>query len=311
MGVPINIHTTLGFLSHAVVLCSILYGAGCMQGWFYYRKYGQRDPWAIQALVAAVLICDTCQIGFLYAAVYDYTVTNQGNPSALRNLSPNLIIELIFSGFIAFLVQHFYCYRVFALSKNWVFAAFISLTSLGSLLTLYYFVGVALSQYTELVQLVFLDNVSIVTNVLGITCDICITSLMIYLLQKSKTGFKRSTDVLNRLIIFTFNTGIPTSLCSIVTLILLEGAPGTFIYIFIYVSMARFYTNCLLVTLNSRDYIRQGFRSDNLGTDETFAMSIPVESRVEFAGVTSTTEGITISMDRDFPGTKGREKDSI
>ncbi|KAJ3977038.1 hypothetical protein EV361DRAFT_880735 [Lentinula raphanica] len=37
-----------------------------MQAWFYYRKYSKRDNWAIQALVAAVIICDTCQIGFLY-----------------------------------------------------------------------------------------------------------------------------------------------------------------------------------------------------------------------------------------------------
>ncbi|KAJ3827149.1 hypothetical protein F5880DRAFT_1288333 [Lentinula raphanica] len=108
MAVPINIDTTLGFLSHAVVLCCILYGAGCMQAWFYYRKYSKRDNWAIQALVAAVIICDTCQIGFLYAAVYNYTVTNQGNPLALAKIDPvaarNLIIELIFSGMIAFLL---------------------------------------------------------------------------------------------------------------------------------------------------------------------------------------------------------------
>ncbi|KAJ3882064.1 hypothetical protein F5051DRAFT_62585 [Lentinula edodes] len=316
MAVPINVDTTLGFLSHAVVLCCILYGAGCMQAWFYYRKYSKRDSWTVQTLVAAVVICDTCQIGFLYAAVYNYTVTNQGNPLALAKLDPNLIIELIFSGMIAFLVQHFYCYRIYALSKSWLLSGFVSLTSLGSLVTLYYFIGVVLSQYTELAQLALLDNVSIVTNVLGIVSDFAITFLMIFLLQRSKTGFKNTTDVLNRLIVFTFNTGIPTSLCSIVTLILLEGVPGTFIYIFVYVSMGRFYTNCLLVTLNSRDYIRQGLNSDLTSTSENYALSIPnnaLESRLEFAGTNSTTDGISIRIDRDIhtSSSKHRRGDSL
>ncbi|KAJ3838648.1 hypothetical protein F5878DRAFT_619006 [Lentinula raphanica] len=316
MAVPINIDTTLGFLSHAVVLCCILYGAGCMQAWFYYRKYSKRDNWAIQALVAAVIICDTCQIGFLYAAVYNYTVTNQGNPLALAKIDPNLIIELIFSGMIAFLVQHFYCHRIYALSHSWLLAGFVSMTSLGSLVTLYYFIGVVLSQYTELAQLALLDNVSIATNVLGIVSDLAITFLMIYLLQRSKTGFRNTTDVLNRLIVFTFNTGIPTSLLSILTLILLEGVPGTFIYIFVYVSMGRFYTNCLLVTLNSRDYIRQGLSSNGASTSENYAMSIPnnaLESRLEFAGSDSTAEPISIRIDRDIhtSSTKHRRGDSI
>ncbi|KAJ3740638.1 hypothetical protein DFH05DRAFT_435279 [Lentinula detonsa] len=294
MAVPININTTLGFLSHAVVLCCILYGAGCMQAWFYYRKYSRRDSWPIQVLVAAVIICDTCQIGFLYAAVYNYTVTNQGNPLALAKIDKNLIIELLFSGMIAFLVQHFYCHRIYALSKSRLLAGLVSLTSLGSLVTLYYFIGV----------------------VLRIVSDLAITFLMIWLLQRSKTGFKNTTDVLNRLIVFTFNTGIPTSLCSIVTLILLEGVPGTFIYIFVYVSMGRFYTNCLLVTLNSRDYIRQGLSSNGASTSENYAMSIPnnaLESRLEFAGTDSTAEGISIRIDRDThtSSPKHRRGDSI
>ncbi|KAF5366076.1 hypothetical protein D9757_012378 [Collybiopsis confluens] len=178
------------------------------------------------------------------------------------------------------------------------------------------------TEYTELAQLVQLDNVSIATNVLGILSDLSITFLMIYLLQRSKTDHRRTTDVLNRLIIFTFNTGIPTSLCSIVTLVLLESAPRTFIYIFIYVSMARFYTNCLLVTLNSRDYIRQGFRSENTTCNDSYAMAGPVESRVEvrntcqssphrsnfnpfimpkFAAINSNTEGPTISLNESEP----------
>ncbi|KAJ3934026.1 MAG: hypothetical protein NXY57DRAFT_1037151 [Lentinula lateritia] len=348
MAVPINLDTTYYCWGSCLmqlyfaVYCTEPVVAGCMQAWFYYRKYSKRDSWTVQTLVAAVIICDTCQIGFLYAAVYNYTVTNQGNPLALTKLDPNLIIELIFSGMIAFLVQHFYCYRIYALSKSWLLSGFVSLTSLGSL----DFIGVVLSQYTELAQLALLDNVSIVTNVLGIVSDFAITFLMIFLLQRSKTGFKNTTDVLNRLIVFTFNTGQSHLVFSI------SNETGTFEYwsrhtdftmlhrdfnsvsfhpdkkwvdvrgisafeskhlIFQFWTV---YTNCLLVTLNSRDYIRQGLNSDLTSTSENYALSIPnnpLESRLEFAGTNSTTDGISIRIDRDIhtSSSKHRRGDSL
>ncbi|KAJ3761261.1 hypothetical protein EV360DRAFT_80429 [Lentinula raphanica] len=352
MAVPINIDTTLGFLSHAVVLCCILYGGLWNFSSVIESDFEGHDSGVLQQLLSAIRakLDFSTVVKFLRkaisystistAAVYNYTVTNQGNPLALAEIDPvaarNLIIELIFSGMIAFLVQHFYCHRIYALSHSWLLAGFVSMTSLGSLgtiilvpavwikltiriyhtVTLYYFIGVVLSQYTELAQLALLDNVSIATNVLGIVSDLAITFLMIYLLQRSKTGFRNTTDVLNKLIVFTFNTGIPTSLLSILTLILLEGVPGTFIYIFVYVSLGRFYTNCLLVTLNSRDYIRQGLSSNGASTSENYAMSIPnnaLESRLEFAGSDSTAEPISIRIDRDIhtSSTKHRRGDSI
>ncbi|KAJ3888115.1 hypothetical protein GG344DRAFT_68239 [Lentinula edodes] len=323
MAVPINVDTTLGFLSHAVVLCCILYGvkgiAGLFKLWWRQSSYATRVK----------LDFSTCS-----ELTNAFVLEDQGNPLALAKLDPNLIIELIFSGMIAFLVQHFYCYRIYALSKSWLLSGFVS-----GLVTLYYFIGVVLSQYTELAQLALLDNVSIVTNVLGIVSDFAITFLMIFLLQRSKTGFKNTTDVLNRLIVFTFNTGqshllffisnetgtfeywsrhtdftmlhrdfnsgrLESKLFTpVLTFMELEGVPGTFIYIFVYVSMGRFYTNCLLVTLNSRDYIRQGLNSDLTSTSENYALSIPnnpLESRLEFAGTNSTTDGISIRIDRDI-----------
>ncbi|KAF5366420.1 hypothetical protein D9758_009788 [Tetrapyrgos nigripes] len=95
---------------------------------------------------------------------------------------------------------------------------------------------------------------------------------MIILFQRAKTGFKRTTDLLNRLILFSVNTGLPTSLTSIITVVLLEAAPGTFIYIFYHDRTV--YTNCLLITLNGREQIRNASQSTSTGE---FGMSIPLE----------------------------------
>jgi hypothetical protein len=44
------------------------------------------------------------------------------------------------------------------------------------------------------------QNISVATNVLGLVTDAGISIIMIVLLQRAKTGFKRSTDLLNRLV---------------------------------------------------------------------------------------------------------------
>ncbi|THU84142.1 hypothetical protein K435DRAFT_843799 [Dendrothele bispora CBS 962.96] len=238
---------SLGFLFHSVAVCCILYGVALMQCWSYFRKFKRRDGWAIQALIKATRpLLVSFKIG-----------------------QRDLIIELIFSGFVAFLVQHQQ-----KLLLGWI------------RVTLYYFVGVVLSQYTLLAELAIQDDISIVTNVLGLLADVSISFFMIFLLQRSKTGFKRSTDMLNRLIIFSVNTGLPTSLTSILTVVLLEAAPGTFIYIFIYLLLCHFYTNCLLITLNGRDAIRSA--SQPTSTDQ-YAMSIPLE----ISGRTTTNQNLS------------------
>jgi hypothetical protein len=173
--------------------------------------------------------------------------------------------------------------------------------SFASAVTIAYFGGVALTQYTTLAQLALQNNISVATCVLGAATDLSITIILIIILRQSKSNFRKTTDMLNRMVIFSFNTGIPTSICSILTVVLIEGAPGTFVYIFCYVLMGRFYTNCLLVTLNSRDYIRGG---SSAASSEQYAMSIPtvvLNSRSEISSGGTTKqgqEGINIRIDK-------------
>ncbi|KAF8145799.1 hypothetical protein K438DRAFT_1991476 [Mycena galopus ATCC 62051] len=52
-------------------------------------------------------------------------------------------------------------------------------------------------------------------NIATAVTDALITSVLIYYLATAKTGLKRTNDMINCLIAFTFNTGIPTSLCGV------------------------------------------------------------------------------------------------
>jgi hypothetical protein len=118
----------MGAMFVGVVVAAILYGVSCVQALLYYTKYAN-DLWYIKLLVAAVLVFDTIHQALISHTLYSYVISNFGDPQELGNLIWSLLIEVLFNGFTALLVQSFFTLRVWRLSdKN------ILLT--GSVLTL-------------------------------------------------------------------------------------------------------------------------------------------------------------------------------
>ncbi|KAF9011637.1 hypothetical protein BDZ89DRAFT_486677 [Hymenopellis radicata] len=273
MPLATTMDNTFGLLFDVAILSAILYGAACLQAWFYLRRYWKKDAWYITTIVSAVMILDTVQLGIFYASVYTYLVTNHGNSAFLAVLVPDLIIELFFSAFIALFVQLFYAYRIWKLSQSILAAVPVVLLSISAfvVLTLYSVGGMRTSQIAHLIELA---NLSTACMSLAAATDVAISIIMMLILQRSKTGFRRSTDIMNRLIIFTFTTGIPTSVTALLVVVMVNAEPNTFLYIFFYLLVSRFYTNSLLVMLNSREYIRgETSELSSTGNGNAYAMT--------------------------------------
>ena len=76
-------------------------------------------------------------------------------------------------------------------------------------------------------------------NAISAASDALIAIIVSFLLHRSRSGFKRTETIINRLIIFTINTGVLTGICAIMTLICNVAFPGTFIYMIFYILVAR------------------------------------------------------------------------
>ncbi|KAL0575445.1 hypothetical protein V5O48_006536 [Marasmius crinis-equi] len=258
MGPEPTIDNTLGLLFNVAIITAALWGAGTLQGWMYFRKYNKTDPLTTRLLIAFIMLADTIQEAMICEAVYKYAVTMHNDPLAMTHMVKTILIELFFAGAIGFAVQQFYCYRIYLLSnRNVWLAGGVSLLSFVSLGLIIGYTIVTL-QYNNLGELVKQADWATALNVMSAATDIGITVAMISCLHGKKTGFKKSTDIINRMIIFTFNTGILTSLLSIADVIALNTMPNTFIYMGFFLIRDRFYTNSILVTLNSRRYIKGG-----------------------------------------------------
>ena len=69
-------------------------------------------------------------------------------------------------------------------------------------------------------------------NILAAIGDVAIAGCLIFLLNRSRTGFKHSENVINKLILFTINTGALTSLFAIMSMVTVSIASlGSFFFL--------------------------------------------------------------------------------
>ncbi|KAI0824339.1 hypothetical protein BC628DRAFT_1378941 [Trametes gibbosa] len=102
---------------------------------------------------------------------------------------------------------------------------------------------------------------SVAYGLVGVT-DILLAGMLVYVLQQSRTGSRRADGVLDTLIIYTINTGLLTSLCSILAFVFALILPGNLIYAGLSIIGTKLYANSVLAMLNSRREINNRFLDD-------------------------------------------------
>ncbi|KAJ3887737.1 hypothetical protein GG344DRAFT_80441 [Lentinula edodes] len=280
MSSPID--ETFGAAYIGIVVAALLLGISVIQGFYYFTH--QKDGWILRGLVAGVLVFDFVHQVLITHTGYAYLITFWQQPAKLRIVIWSLLAEVLFNGLTGFCVQCFLTYRIWKLSgtKVWLTVVVISLVfaEFGEKLTaglsrISYLLSVAC--VIAFAVIAFLRGLSVTVNALAVVGDLFIAGILTLLLQRSKTGFRKSDTMINKLTIFAVNTGALTSLCAVASLISIIAAPNTFIYISFFFSMGRLYTNSLLATLNARKMIRDAAEGINTTTGDN--ISLPCKGR--------------------------------
>ncbi|KIM59325.1 hypothetical protein SCLCIDRAFT_1217888 [Scleroderma citrinum Foug A] len=258
-----SINATFGAYLLGVIISAILYGVTIMQTSFYYLGY-PADPWHIKSLVLAVFISDTIHQALITHSAYVYLVTDIAAPTRLGNLVWSLVVEVLFNAITAFLVQCFLTMRVYRLSNRNIIATASVLVAIivQFVLSVTYVVkAIPLKTFVDIEKLKILSSA---INAATVVSDVMIAACLCFLLQKARTGFRRSNNMINKLIMFSLNTGLLTSLFAIASLISISVRPDAFIYISFYFCLGRMYCNSLLATLNARRVIRGESLDDDM-----------------------------------------------
>ncbi|KAG9224285.1 hypothetical protein CCMSSC00406_0004784 [Pleurotus cornucopiae] len=320
----IHIDDTFGAAFVGVIVAAVLHGVSCAQAWYYFTH--QNDKWLVKTLVSFVMLFDTIHQVLISHTVYTYLVSNYNNQEQLKYLVWSVLVEVLFNGFTAFLVQSFLARRVWQLSGRniWLtgLVAFLVLSEFGCVLA---FAALSL-RFTTYEQLGTLKELSITVNALGAAGDVVIAFALCVLLHRSRTGFQRSDSMINKLIIFAVNTGVLTSLCAIASLIsasprLIAVAPDTFLYIAFFFCLGRLYSNSLLATLNARKMIRAasgGIQSTSDHNNISFREIPATKSLKSIARLNKARHISTLAPFHDFqfatdvePSTQSQQMDDI
>ena len=96
-----------------------------------------------------------------------------------------------------------------------------------------------LSNFDQLAQLSTILNFERAMNIIVLFTDTVIAVVLIWLLWRRRSGFKKTEGIIRKLVAFTIGTGLITGVMAIVAFIAAQTAPQTFVYLLIDFCMAK------------------------------------------------------------------------
>ncbi|KAF5337684.1 hypothetical protein D9757_012731 [Collybiopsis confluens] len=296
-GEQLALDNTMGAMLLGILISAILYGISLVQAYYYYNHY-REDAWYMKSLVGATVFLDTVHLSFIIHTMYFYLITRYYDKEQLNFMIWSVLAEAIPTGVTGALVQTFYTVRVwrrknyqlleprftgsndlFSQQKK-SFSRCMHHANSSWPNCMWHRLGHHIIadvdvprppeyhgtrstddlHFLHLTWLSGLDDIhqcTIYVRRIFFT-DVIIAASLCFFLLRSKTGFRHSDTLINRLVIFIVNTGLATSICAVASLICLVASSDTLLYAPFYFCIGRLYSNSLLATLNARKGIRNG-----------------------------------------------------
>ncbi|TBU40546.1 hypothetical protein BD309DRAFT_340483 [Dichomitus squalens] len=234
-------------------LSLLLTGQSAQEAYTYFCRY-PKDGYDMKCLIAALCFFTALHGGFVirvnYACMYHLRLSPHVG-SAISELWEFWLIGI--TACITLLVSHlFFARRVYKLEyRPLLFVIIVGAMLLGGLVftilsTLYAATqGTSWNMRTEINLLV----------VLGISfmLDIFITIRLVVYLRSSRTGFKNTDNIINKLVSFSVNTGLLTGILTLIPIILMATAVGNdWAWYPVLTTLAPVHTSVVLAAVNSR-----------------------------------------------------------
>ncbi|KIY72490.1 hypothetical protein CYLTODRAFT_417883 [Cylindrobasidium torrendii FP15055 ss-10] len=289
---------TLGAYLVGVVMAAILLGVACTQAITYFTIYTNDPMWIKATVIFSLATIWGHQIS-VTDKMYANTVTYYPDPTILSDIGWGLIAQTWFNAFTAICVQSFYYYRIYILlNKSLYFPGVLFAGSVAQfVLAVIYAVKCGTIPAEEIPSL---TNLVTAVNSIGAGLDILIAFVMIAVLLRNRTGFRKTDSVITKLVAYCVNSGLLTSICALGTLLALRIAPNTYIAYPFYFCLGRVYVISLLASLNGRKGIKME-SSDDEQPWESYDLSRRTASTSVGQGVSVRKPGagnVLVSVER-------------
>ncbi|KDR66244.1 hypothetical protein GALMADRAFT_1160882 [Galerina marginata CBS 339.88] len=239
------------------VFCSsILYGVLVVQVYNYWLTY-KKDLRIIRYLILYLFLVETIHTAIAMYMMYQPLIINFGSGLVFRDFPTALPAEPILTILISTPIQVFIAWRIWRIQNSFWIPAFVcvlaAVSAAGGIWTGIVVVVIGVFAGTpQAYPAVYLWLVS------AATADIMITGSLAVILLRRKTGLP-SDAVISRIVLFTIQTGLLTSISAVVDVVLLLVVPHTTVNFLVDVTLAKIYAISLISTLNARESLNKGW----------------------------------------------------
>ncbi|KAF8204040.1 hypothetical protein BJ912DRAFT_919996 [Pholiota molesta] len=174
-----------------------------------------------------------------------HSVLNYGNPASLESIGWAIPFTAVATSVAAILTQFFLGHRVYKLTKSIpIISVIAALSSLGFVFGAYAGIRSAIINHVSDLT----PMTPFVACWLGFqtAADLMITVVLTYSLARSRTGFRSTDSVINRLIRGTIQTGLFASLLALADLFSFLFHRNTNLYAMFAYPLGRIYTNVMI-----------------------------------------------------------------
>ncbi|KAF9564952.1 hypothetical protein CPC08DRAFT_705016 [Agrocybe pediades] len=261
---PFNADLTLGAVEIGVLVSTFLFGVVTVQCYVYAFRF-PKDPLFLKFLVPFVWLLELAHTICICQALYVVTIRQYGRPQLLDIPPQSLNVAILFSGFIGPIEQGWFSHRIYKFSGQMylpLFCASLAVTRwfMSTALAIVAFHRLTVEQYIQ--KWCWLLSSILVIG--AISDAILALALCYYLSQWRHTAFKRTTRLLDRLMLWSIETGLLTCIGAVALLACFIAMPDTFVWIGIFSILARLFSNTFLASLNARPTLAQIYQEDTI-----------------------------------------------
>ncbi|TFK40699.1 hypothetical protein BDQ12DRAFT_464061 [Crucibulum laeve] len=247
--------TNLGALLIGVLFNTFLYGIVTLQ-YALYHNAKFNDPLWIRATVLVLFFLDTFHSASVIYLIWVYAIENYTNPLILFTSIWPYPFTVVVTAITAYMTQLFLAYRMFRLTGQRI-VYLIILVAASATFLLGLVAGEKAWRTVSLAQIPALRPILIPWLCLEVGVDAMISSVLLYALSKSRTGFPRSDNIIKRLMRTSIQTGLCSGIFSILSMTFFIASPQTHFFGMFGIPISRVYTNTLMDTLLTRQALRK------------------------------------------------------
>jgi len=271
MDFPLN--PNLGALEIGFLASGFLFGVLTVQALIYNRKFA-KDHWTLKLLVAVIWFLETGQLGCSAHALYHATISQSGNPLAVLSPPKTIGFSFLLGCVVGPLVEAFYVSRLLRFSGK-VYPAVVGWILAFMRFGGWIFLGAHVVTMKSVPQ--FVDDFGwLFAMLLGLSAviDLTISAWIAYFLSRRRSRSvvpnesarsESARQLLDRVILWTLQTGVITSLAFLITLICYLLLGQYLIWLAVLASLTKVSSNCFLASLNARSTTRTQGRTNSSG----------------------------------------------